>query len=87
MRLARGSLRTLDLANATEPLSKYVQAAEAEPLVLTRNGKIVAVIVAIEGESVRAASASGFLAIFSSPRVDGSHDQSFSDRSKYPMYD
>jgi len=41
-------INTVEMADATHPLSEYVQHADTEPTVITVEGKPIAVVVSIE---------------------------------------
>jgi prevent-host-death family protein len=62
----------LEIADATQPMATYVQQTERGPVVLTDNGRPVAVIVAIENADMETASLSlnpKFLAIIERSRA------------------
>jgi prevent-host-death family protein len=64
--------QVLEIASATEPLAKYVEQTERGPVVLTKKGRPVAVIVGLENtdmESVSLANNPEFLAIIERSRA------------------
>jgi prevent-host-death family protein len=65
------TLRTIDITEATQPLAEYAQQAETGPLVVTANGKPIAVILPIENadtETIALSENPQFLAIIERSR-------------------
>jgi prevent-host-death family protein len=65
------TLRTIDITEATQPLAEYAQQAEIGPLVVTANGKPIAVILPIENadtETIALSENPQFLAIIERSR-------------------
>ncbi len=52
------TIRTLDIAKATGPLSEYAHAAGEGPIVVTEAGRPVAVVVAVEDADLETVSLS-----------------------------
>jgi hypothetical protein len=66
------SVHTIDITEATHPLSEYIQDVGTEPTVVTREGKAIAVVVSIEDVDMESLSLSinpDFLAIIERSRV------------------
>jgi len=65
------TIRTIDIAEATQPLAEYAQRADTGPLVVTANGKPIAVILPIENadtETITLSESPHFLAIIERSR-------------------
>jgi len=65
------SLRTIDITEATQPLAEYAQRANTGPLVVTANGKPIAVVLPIENadsETISLSENPQFLAIIERSR-------------------
>jgi len=66
------SVRTLDITEAVGPLSEYAQQAGLGPVVVTINGKPVAVVIALENADLETVSLSTnprFLALIERSRA------------------
>lgn len=66
------TVRTIDIAEATRPLAEYAQQADTGPLVVTANGKPIAVILPIENadvETITLSESPQFLAIIERSRA------------------
>lgn len=66
------TVRTIDIAEATRPLAEYAQQADTGPLVVTANGKPIAVILPIEHadvETITLSESPQFLAIIERSRA------------------
>ena len=66
------SIRTLELDQATKPLSVYARQADAGPIVVTNEGKPVAVVVAVENadlETIALSTNPQFLALIGRSRA------------------
>ena len=65
------SLRKLDVSDATEPLARYAQAMGEGPLVVTRDGEPIAVVISVENADLETVSLSnhpGFLEVIERSR-------------------
>ena len=65
------TIRTIDISEATQPLAEYAQHADTGPLVVTANGKPIAVILPIENadtETITLSENLHFLAIIERSR-------------------
>jgi prevent-host-death family protein len=65
------SARTIEIAEATGPLAEYAQQVDAGPIVVTENGRPIAVVVAIENadlETVSLSQDARFLALIERSR-------------------
>ena len=65
-------MKTLEMAEATAPLTKYAQGLKREPVILTENGKPVAALVAIKNadlETITLSSHPEFLALIEKSRA------------------
>jgi len=65
------TLRKMDIADATEPLSEYAQTLEDGPLVVTKDGQPIAVVISVENadlETVTLSNHPGFLALIERSR-------------------
>lgn len=66
------SVRIVELADAKEPLSEYARQAESGPIILTRQGDIVAIVIAVENadsETVALSTNSDFMALIERSRL------------------
>ena len=65
-------MKTIEMTDATEPLSKYLRKARREPLIVTVNGKPVAALTAIESatdlENLAVSNDPGFKALIERSR-------------------
>jgi antitoxin (DNA-binding transcriptional repressor) of toxin-antitoxin stability system len=65
------TLRTIDITEATQPLAEYAQQADSGPLVVTANGKPIAIVLPIENadtETITLSEHPQFLAIIERSR-------------------
>jgi PHD/YefM family antitoxin component YafN of YafNO toxin-antitoxin module len=65
------TLRTIDITEATQPLAEYAQQAGTGPLVVTANGKPIAIVLSIENtetETIALSENPQFLAIIERSR-------------------
>ena len=65
------NLRKIDLADATEPLARYAQTVEEGPLVVTKDGNPIAVVLSVENADLETVSLSnhpGFLEVIERSR-------------------
>jgi len=64
-------MKTIEIAKATAPLGKYAQSVRKEPVVLTRKGRPVAALIAVENadlETVVLSNHPKFLALIERSR-------------------
>jgi len=52
------SIRTLEVTEATQPLADYAEHADEGPVIITRDGKPVAIVMAIENADLETISLS-----------------------------
>ncbi len=65
-------MKTLDIAKATAPLSEYALKIKKAPVVLTQNGRPIAVLISLENadaESIRLSNNKQFLALIEKSRA------------------
>ena len=66
------TMRKVELMDATEPLAQYAQTMEDGPLVVTRNGEPIAVVLSVENADMETISLSnhpGFLEVIERSRA------------------
>lgn len=66
------TLRKLEIIDATEPLAEYAQDMEEGPLVVTRDGQPIAVVLSVENADLETVSLSnhpGFLEVIERSRA------------------
>lgn len=66
------TLRKVEVTEATEPLAQYAEAVEEGPLVVTRDGQPIAVIISVENADLETVSLSnhpGFLEVIERSRA------------------
>jgi prevent-host-death family protein len=71
------TLRTIDITEATQPLAEYAQQADTGPLVVTVNGRPIAVVLPIENadsETISLSENPQFLAIIERSRERQKHE-------------
>jgi len=65
------TLRKVELADATEPLARYAQAVDKGPLVVTKDGQPIAVVLSVDNadlETVALSNHPGFLEVIERSR-------------------
>jgi len=65
------NLRKVELADATEPLARYAQTVDEGPLVVTKDGQPIAVVIPVENADLETISLSnhpGFLEVIERSR-------------------
>lgn len=65
------TLRKIEIADATEPLARYAQSMEEGPLVVTRDGQPIAVVISVDNTDLETVSLSnhpGFLEVIERSR-------------------
>ena len=65
------TMRTIDIAEATQPLAEYAQEADHGPIVVTMNGRPIAVVVSVENadlETITLSESPQFLALIERSR-------------------
>jgi len=66
------SLRKVEIVDATEPLAEYAQAMEEGPLVVTKDGQPIAIVISVENADLETVSLSnhpGFLDLIERSRA------------------
>jgi len=65
------TLRKVELADATEPLARYAQTVDEGPLVVTKDGQPIAVVLSVDNadlETVALSNHPGFLEVIERSR-------------------
>ena len=65
------TLRKVELADATEPLARYAQTVDEGPLVVTKDGQPIAVVLSVDNadlETVALSNHPGFLKVIERSR-------------------
>jgi prevent-host-death family protein len=66
------TLRKVDLSDATKPLAQYAQTIDEGPLVVTKDGEPIAVVISVENSDLETVSLSnhpGFLDLIERSRA------------------
>lgn len=74
-------MKTIEIADATSPLAKYIEGVQSEPLVITDHGTPTAVILPLVGadlESVSLSTNPSFIALIERSRARSREDGSIS---------
>jgi prevent-host-death family protein len=84
------SVRTLDITEATEPLAEYAQRVDEGPLVVTVDGRPIAVVVGLDDadlETVALSSNPEFLSIIERSRARYAREGGISSEEMRRLFD